>query len=74
MIEGTRQILGDDGFAVFIDELFDRYAYDNISAGVHRPGRGGQRLHGGRLELLGDFYEQWLYGTEEPTILPRPSG
>ncbi|MGZ5347282.1 MAG: M1 family aminopeptidase [Solirubrobacterales bacterium] len=75
VVEGTRQILGDDGFAEFIDELFDRYAYDNISTQEFIAlAEEISGFTGAELELLGEFYEQWLYGTEEPTILPSAFG
>ena len=31
-------------------------------------------LTGADLALLDDYFQQWLYGTERPTILPEDFG
>ncbi|HET8975748.1 MAG TPA: M1 family metallopeptidase [Solirubrobacterales bacterium] len=75
VVEGTRQILGDDGFDEFVDELFARYGYGNISTQEYIAlAEELSGFSGAELDLLGDFYDQWLYGTEQPTILPSDFG
>jgi aminopeptidase N len=75
VVEGTRQILGAAGFAELIGRLMSDFRYDNISTaefiGLAEDVSG---FTGARLSLLGQFYEQWLYGEQKPTILPEDFG
>ena len=72
MLEGYRQILGDDElFFEFARELLDRFGYGNISGeefvelALEMSGRSGDEL-----ELLADYFDQWLFLEGRPTILP----
>ncbi len=72
VIEGTRQILGAEGFDEFVQELFARFAYENISTQEFIAlAKEVSGFSGAQLDLLDDFYEQWLYGEVKPTILPE---
>jgi hypothetical protein len=72
VVQGTYEILGEDGFNELVDTLFDRFAYDNISTQEYvATVEEVSGFEGAQLELLSEFYEQWLYGTEQPTILPE---
>ncbi len=72
MLEGYRQILGDDeAFFEFARELLDRFGYGNVSLdefvdlALEMSGRSGDEL-----ELLADYFDQWLFLEGQPTILP----
>jgi hypothetical protein len=71
MIEGYREIVGDEIFWAFAQELNETYGYATISTdqftklAVKRSG-----LTGSDKQLLKDYFEQWLYGTTKPTITP----
>lgn len=72
VVYATSVILGEQGFAELIDRLMTDFRYDNVStqefiALVEEiSGFSGQQL-----ETLGEFYDQWLYGEEKPTLLPE---
>jgi aminopeptidase N len=74
-IQGYREIVGDQRFFEFTRELHEEFAYGNVSTeefiafATERSG-----LTGADLELLGDYFQQWLYGTERPTIVPEDFG
>ena len=71
-IQGYREILGDDAqFFAFAIELEDRYGYGNISTQEFIDlAKEFSGLGGAELELLDDYFQQWLYGTTKPTITP----
>jgi hypothetical protein len=72
VVQGTFEILGEDGFDEFVGEIFDRFRYGNISTQEFiATAEEVSGFTGAQLDLLGDFYEQWLYGTTEPTIMPE---
>jgi aminopeptidase N len=70
-LEGYRQIVGDETFFAFARVLLDRYGYSHVTSeqvielALEMSGLGGESL-----ELLGDYFQQWLYGSVKPTILP----
>jgi len=70
-LEGYRQIVGDRRFNAFARDLQRRYAYGNIGTrrfiaeAVRASG-----LRGAKERLLGQYFEQWLYGTVKPTLVP----
>ena len=72
MIEGYRQIVGDELFFAFVRELVDRFAYGNVSGeefvGLALEMSG---LGGGDVDLLADYFDQWLFLEGQPTILPE---
>ncbi|HEX5910008.1 MAG TPA: M1 family metallopeptidase [Thermoleophilaceae bacterium] len=70
-LEGYRQIVGERRFNAFARSLQRRYAYGNIGTrrfiaeAVQASG-----LRGAKAQLLGQYFEQWLYGTVKPTLVP----
>jgi hypothetical protein len=75
VVEGTRQILGEDGFAELIRRLMSDFRYANIStAEFIELAKDVSGFSGSQLSLLDQFYEQWLYGETRPTILPAAFG
>jgi aminopeptidase N len=71
-IQGYREIVGDQTFFAFARALLDEYAYGNIStAEFIAEAKEASGLGGAQLELLDDYFQQWLYGEEKPTILPE---
>jgi aminopeptidase N len=70
-IEAYRQIVGEDAFFAFAGTLVEEFAYGNISTEEFIDlAMESSGLSGSELNLLGDFFDQWLYGTTKPTILP----
>jgi aminopeptidase N len=71
-VQGYREIVGDTKFfGDFIPELMDRFAYDNISTEEFIAFAEEQSgFSGDQLELLDDYFQQWLYGETRPTIVP----
>jgi hypothetical protein len=71
-IEAYRRIVGDETFFDFTRELADEFAYGNISTGEFIEfAIDESRLEGDDLELLGQFFEQWLLVGAKPDILPE---
>ncbi len=71
MLEGLRQIVGDDAFFAFARDLEDAYGYGNIStAQFIALAKADSGLAGADLDKLDQYFQQWLYGTVKPTILP----
>lgn len=70
-LEGFRQIIGNTQFLAFAKGLQEDFAYDNISTeefvdyALEFSG-----FAGADLALLEDYFEEWLYGNVQPTILP----
>ena len=71
-LQGYREIVGDQRFFALARKIIDRYAYGNIGTrefiAVAKRVSG---LGGAERALLGDYFEQWLYGEAKPTILPE---
>jgi aminopeptidase N len=71
-IQGYREIVGDDTFFDFARHLLDKFAYDNVSTEEFiAEAKDFSGFGGADLELLDDYFQQWLYGTVKPTILPE---
>ena len=70
-LEGYRQIVGDERFFAFARTLQSRFAYGNVSTpefiAVAKERSG---LAGAELALLDTYFQQWLYGTTKPTVVP----
>ncbi|HLM30938.1 MAG TPA: hypothetical protein VK326_04700 [Solirubrobacterales bacterium] len=74
-IQGYREIVGEDRFFGFARELLHRYAHGNVSASDFIPfAEEESGLAGDELALLDDYFQQWLYGIERPTIVPEDFG
>ncbi len=69
--EGYRQIVGNAKFFRFARELCDRFAYQNVtSEDVVDLALEMSGLEGERLELLEEYFQQWLYEAGKPAITP----
>jgi aminopeptidase N len=67
--EGYRQIVGTQKFFEFARELVDRFKYDNVSSEeVVDLMIEVSEFEGEDLELLEDYFDQWLYQPGRPTI------
>jgi aminopeptidase N len=70
-VEGYREIVGDRRFFAFARAVLRRHRHGNVSTGGFiAEAKRASGLSGARLDLLGDYFEQWLYGTTKPTITP----
>lgn len=71
-LQGYREIVGDQRFFALAQQLQRKYAYDNIStAQFIAEAKRASGLKGAKLQLLDQYFQQWLYGTTKPTILPE---
>ena len=67
--EGYRQIVGTQKFFEFARELVERFKYDNVSSEeVVDLMIEVSDFEGEDLELLEDYFDQWLYQAGRPTI------
>lgn len=75
MIEGYRQIVGDAIFFDFAKQIQVDFAHSTIGASdftelaLLKSGFGGAEL-----TLLEDYFDQWLFGTTKPTVVPGSFG
>jgi aminopeptidase N len=68
-LEGYRQIIGDDAFFAFSEKLAQQFADDNISTEEFIDfALAESGLSGADLQLLDDYFQQWLYGSTKPDI------
>jgi aminopeptidase N len=75
VIEGTREIIGDAKFGNLIHALIAGHEHGNITTrGFIALAEQISGFSGAKLNQLADFYEQWLYGEQKPTILPSDFG
>ena len=71
MLEGYREIVGDDAFYGFARSLNSEYAYGNISLEEFiAEAKAASGLAGAQLDLLDAYFQQWLLRTTKPTITP----
>ena len=71
-IEGYREIIGEGPFDVFTRSLQSELAGGSISTpGFIARAKAASGFSGARLQLLDDYFQQWLYGTTKPTIEPE---
>ena len=71
VVQATREILGPSGFADLISAFLQGHRYGNVSTQEFiATAKEISGFTGAKLALLDQFYEQWLYGTTRPTILP----
>jgi aminopeptidase N len=70
-VEGYREIVGDGRFFAFARELIRDHRHGNISTEQFiAEAKAASGLSGAELDLLDEYFQQWLYGTTKPTILP----
>jgi aminopeptidase N len=71
-LQGYREIIGEASFLAFAKGLQQDFAHDNITTeefvdyALDFSGLGGAQL-----DLLAEYFDQWLYGDVQPTILPE---
>ena len=71
MLEGYRQIVGDRRFYSFLRGLVADFRYGNISLEEFvDAAKDASGLHGAKLALLDEYFQQWLFLEERPTITP----
>ena len=71
-IQAYREIVGDETFFDFARSMLEEYAYGNVSTEEFiAEAKDASGLGGEQLELLDEFFQQWLYGEAKPTILPE---
>jgi aminopeptidase N len=71
-IQGYREIVGDDAFFEFARNLLEENAYGNVSTEEFiEEAKAASGFGGAQLDLLDEFFQQWLYGEVKPTILPE---
>ena len=74
-VQGYREIVGDDTFFELARTLLDEFGHGNVSTEEFiETAKEVSGLTGADLALLDDYFRQWLYGTERPTILPEDFG
>lgn len=70
-LEGYRQIIGEQRFFAFARSIQRRYAYGNIGTREFiREAVDWSGFRGAKQRLLNEYFEQWLYGTVKPTVVP----
>ena len=71
-LQGYREIVGDPTFFAFANDLMDDYRYGNISTEQFiDEAKDASGFSGAKLDLLDEYFQQWLYGQTKPTILPE---
>jgi aminopeptidase N len=71
-VQGYREIVGDATFFAFAKGLLEEFAYDNVSTEEFiEEAKDASGFDGAKLDLLDEYFQQWLYGEEKPTILPE---
>lgn len=71
MLEGYREIVGDERFSAFAQSLQARYGYATITAEQFiATANESSGLAGPDLERLGSYFQQWLYGKTKPALTP----
>jgi aminopeptidase N len=71
-VQGYREIVGDQTFFAFAKALLEEYAHSNISTEEFiSEAEQASGFTGAELQLLDDYFQQWLYGEEKPTIVPE---
>ena len=71
MIEGLREIVGNQRFYAFARHLGDRYGYGNIGRRQFvREAKQASGLRGRKLKRLGSYLRQWLLWEKRPRLTP----
>jgi len=70
-LEGYREIVGSGRFYNLARALQSGFAYGNVSTRESIDlAKDMSGLSGAKLTLLEDYFQQWLYGEQKPTITP----
>ena len=71
-LQGYREIVGDETFFALAAELLERFGHGNVStAEFIAVAEELSGFTGAELELLDQYFQEWLYGETKPTILPE---
>ena len=71
MLEGLREIVGNERFFALAQGLADRHGYGTINRGQFvNEVKQASGLHGKRLKRLGDYLRQWLLREKRPHLTP----
>jgi aminopeptidase N len=71
MLEGLREIIGNERFFALAQGLADRHGYGTIDRGRFvNEVKQASGLHGKRLKRLGDYLRQWLLREKRPHLTP----
>ena len=71
MIEGYRQIVGDTTFFGFAKQLQTDFAYSTVEASDFTDlALTESGFSGAELTLLQAYFDEWLFSTDKPTIVP----
>jgi aminopeptidase N len=71
-VQGYREIVGDGRFFDFARSLIADFAYANVSTEEFIAlAKAASGLGGAELELLDEYFQQWLYGEAKPTVVPE---
>ena len=71
MLEGLREIIGNERFFALAQGLADRHGYGTIDRGRFvNEVKQASGLHGKRLKRLGDYLRQWLLREKRPDLTP----
>jgi aminopeptidase N len=71
MLEGYRQIVGDDRFFDFARALLSKYGYGNVSIDEFiKLAKQISGFKGKQRKRLDAYFQEWLYLEGKPTILP----
>lgn len=71
-VQAYREIVGDETFLAFAKGMQADFAYGNVSTeDFIEEAKEASGFQGAKLDLLDEFFQQWLYGEEKPTLLPE---
>ena len=71
MLAGFYEIVGENRFFAFARQLQSRYGYGNITTAQYiADAVAASGYSGAEADLLEDYFQQWLYGTVQPTLTP----
>ena len=74
-VQGYREIVGHGAFVEVARAIQQEFAHGNISTAEFIAfALQFSGLDGVELDLLEDYFQQWLYGETKPTILPEHFG
>jgi aminopeptidase N len=74
-LQGYREIVGDETFFELARTLMEDFRYGNVSTQEFiATAKAVSGLTGADLDLLDQYFQQWLYGETRPNILPEDFG
>ena len=71
MLEGLREIIGEDRFVAFAKQLQSEYGHATITEGQFvSTAKEASGLDAAGQAKLGAYFHQWLYSTSRPSLTP----